>query len=45
MDKLELLSEAHLEELAHLAPTMQALWRAVEQSDGQKSAPTAVARP
>jgi DNA-binding MarR family transcriptional regulator len=44
-DKLELLSEAHLEELAHLAPTMQALWRAVEQSDGQKSPPTAAARP
>ena len=34
MAKLESLSEAHLEELAHLAPTMQALWRAVERSDG-----------
>jgi DNA-binding MarR family transcriptional regulator len=45
MDKLELLSEAHLEELAHLAPTMQALWRAVEQSDGQTSSPAAAARP
>ena len=45
VDKLELLSEAHLEELAHLAPTMQALWRAVEQSDGQKRPPTTAARP
>jgi DNA-binding MarR family transcriptional regulator len=45
MDKLELLSEAHLEELAHLAPTMQALWRAVEQSDGQKRQHAAAARP
>jgi DNA-binding MarR family transcriptional regulator len=45
MDKLELLSEAHLEELAHLAPTMQALWRAVEQSDGQKSPHAGAARP
>ncbi|HEX4281984.1 MAG TPA: MarR family transcriptional regulator [Solirubrobacteraceae bacterium] len=45
MDKLELLSEAHLEELAHLAPTMQALWRAVEQSDGQKRPHAGAARP
>ncbi len=44
MDKLELLSEAHLEELAHLAPTMQALWHAVEQSDGRKPAYAAARR-
>ena len=44
MDKLESLSEAHLEELAHLAPTMQALWRAVAQSDGQKSPQTPATR-
>jgi DNA-binding MarR family transcriptional regulator len=44
MDKLELLSEAHLEELAHLAPTMQALWRAVGQSDGQKNPQAAAAQ-
>jgi DNA-binding MarR family transcriptional regulator len=44
MDKLELLSEAHLEELAHLAPTMQALWHAVEQSDGHKPAHAAARR-
>lgn len=31
--KLDLLTEAHLEELAHLAPTIRALWRAVEQAD------------
>jgi DNA-binding MarR family transcriptional regulator len=30
--KLENLSEQHLEELAHLAPTMQALWDALERS-------------
>jgi DNA-binding MarR family transcriptional regulator len=44
MDKLELLSEAHLEELAHLAPTMEALWHAVAQSDGNSAHPGA-ARP
>ncbi|HTT27503.1 MAG TPA: MarR family transcriptional regulator [Solirubrobacteraceae bacterium] len=44
MDKLESLSEAHLEELAHLAPTMQALWRAVEHSDGRHRPQTAAAR-
>jgi len=32
--KLEELSELHLEELAHLAPTMQALWDALEAADG-----------
>jgi hypothetical protein len=33
--QLEALSELHLEELAHLAPTMQALWEALEHdSDG-----------
>jgi DNA-binding MarR family transcriptional regulator len=43
IDKLDRLSEAHLEELAHLAPTMRALWGAIEQADGQ-TAQTAVAR-
>jgi DNA-binding MarR family transcriptional regulator len=33
IEKLDRLSEAHLEELAHLAPTMQALWRALEKVD------------
>ena len=32
--QLEKLSELHLEELAHLAPTMQALWDALEAADG-----------
>jgi DNA-binding MarR family transcriptional regulator len=32
--KLEELSELHLEELAHLAPTMHALWDALEAADG-----------
>jgi DNA-binding MarR family transcriptional regulator len=33
--QLEALSELHLEELAHLAPTMQALWEALERdTDG-----------
>lgn len=39
--KLDGLSEAHLEELAHLAPTMRALWRAIEQVDGQAPRPAA----
>lgn len=34
MERLDALSEAHLEELAHLAPTMRALWDALEQADG-----------
>lgn len=33
-EKLDALAGAHLEELAHLAPTMHALWRAVER-DGR----------
>lgn len=32
--QLAKLSEQHLEELAHLAPTMRALWDAIESSDG-----------
>jgi DNA-binding MarR family transcriptional regulator len=34
--KLEELAEAHIDEIAHLAPTMRALWRAIEQADGQR---------
>jgi DNA-binding MarR family transcriptional regulator len=30
--QLEALSELHIEELAHLAPTMHALWEALEQA-------------
>ncbi len=40
-DKLEELAEAHVQELAHLAPTMRALWRAVERSDGETPHPAA----
>lgn len=32
-EKLDELSEAHLEELSHLAPTMQALWAALDAAD------------
>jgi DNA-binding MarR family transcriptional regulator len=38
-EKLDRLSEAHLDELAHLAPTMLALWRALEHVDGRSSRP------
>ena len=34
MKRLDALSEAHLQELAHLAPTMRALWDALEHPDG-----------
>ena len=33
-EQLDTLSELHLTELAHLAPTMQALWSALEDGDG-----------
>jgi DNA-binding MarR family transcriptional regulator len=33
-DLLDALSELHLQELAHLAPTMHALWDAVEHAGG-----------
>ena len=39
--QLEALSEQHLEELAHLAPTMHALWDALEHT--ARAAPTASA--
>jgi DNA-binding MarR family transcriptional regulator len=39
--KLDALAEAHLEELAHLAPTMRALWRALGQADGDSPHPAA----
>jgi DNA-binding MarR family transcriptional regulator len=32
--QLEALSELHIAELAHLAPTMHALWDALEHADG-----------
>jgi DNA-binding MarR family transcriptional regulator len=39
--KLDALAEAHLQELAHLAPTMRALWRALEHADGDSPHPAA----
>ena len=40
---LDALAETHLQELAHLAPTMRALWRTIERADG--NAPHPAARP
>lgn len=40
--KLDALAEAHLQEIAHLAPTMRTLWRELEQSaDGDTPHPAA----
>src|SRR5919204_2920734 len=39
--KLDALAEAHLQELAHLAPTMRTLWQALEQGDGDTPHPAA----
>jgi len=39
---LDALAQAHLQEIAHLAPTMGALWRALEQAaDGDTPHPAA----
>jgi DNA-binding MarR family transcriptional regulator len=45
--QLEALSELHLEELAHLAPAMQALWEALERDSdgGPRRTPHPAARP
>ena len=43
--KLDALAEAHLQEIAHLAPTMQTLWRALEHGDGSDPHPAARPRP
>jgi DNA-binding MarR family transcriptional regulator len=40
-DKLDALAESHLQELAHLAPTMRTLWTALEQADGDIPHPAA----
>jgi DNA-binding MarR family transcriptional regulator len=40
--KLDVLAEAHLEEIAHLAPTMRTLWRQLEHAtDGNGPHPAA----
>ena len=36
--KLDALADAHLEELAHLAPTMRALWRELDRGNGSHPA-------
>ena len=40
--KLDELSETHLQELAHLGPTIRTLWEALEQGDGDTPHPVAV---
>jgi DNA-binding MarR family transcriptional regulator len=39
--KLDALAEAHLQEITHLAPTMQTLWHALENGDGKAPHPAA----
>jgi DNA-binding MarR family transcriptional regulator len=39
--KLDALAEAHLQEIAHLAPAMGTLWRTLEQGDGNTPHPAA----
>ena len=39
--KLDALAEAHLQEIAHLAPAMRTLWRTLEQGDGNTPHPAA----
>lgn len=43
--KLDALAEAHLEEIAHLAPTMQTLWRQLEDATDGKVPHPAARRP
>ncbi|MGO9891608.1 MAG: MarR family winged helix-turn-helix transcriptional regulator [Solirubrobacteraceae bacterium] len=37
--KLDLLAEAHMEEITHLAPTMRTLWRVLQRVDGDTPHP------
>jgi DNA-binding MarR family transcriptional regulator len=41
MAKLDALTEAHLQEITHLAPTMRTLWRQLEDGDGSAPHPAA----
>jgi DNA-binding MarR family transcriptional regulator len=43
--KLDGLAEAHLEEIAHLAPTMRTLWRQLERATDGNSPHPAARRP
>jgi len=40
--KLDALAETHLQEIAHLVPTMRTLYRALEQADGDTPHPAAL---
>lgn len=40
-DKLNTLADAHLQELAHLAPTMRTLWKELERVGGEEPHPAA----
>lgn len=39
--KLDALTEAHMQEIEHLAPTMRTLWRQLEHGDGKEPHPAA----
>lgn len=39
--KLDTLAEAHIQEIAHLGPTMRTLWRQLEHTDGDTPHPAA----
>jgi DNA-binding MarR family transcriptional regulator len=43
--KLDALAEAHVEEIAHLAPTMRTLWRQLERATDGKAPHPAARRP
>jgi DNA-binding MarR family transcriptional regulator len=43
--KLDALAEAHVEEIAHLAPTMRALWRQLEKANNGNTPHPAARRP
>jgi len=43
-EKLDALAETHMQEIAHLGPTMRILWQALEQGDGQRPHPAARSR-
>ena len=43
--KLDALAEAHLEEIAHLAPTMRTLWRQLEHANNGDTPHPAARRP
>jgi DNA-binding MarR family transcriptional regulator len=43
--KLDALAEAHLEEIAHLAPTMRTLWRQLEHANNSNTPHPAARRP